>query len=143
MDSAAIAWVERFLALRGEVRDVVEVALTRLSLARRRFKAGDKALDGSICLEALFGDSQGEMTHKITVRAARTLRSTLADRRDVAQAIKAFYKLRSKVAHGRLTSMKETEQYEIAKTGLDLALEAARITVTTGALFNTMDVDLG
>jgi hypothetical protein len=99
--SEIIDWVEKYLRLPPEVTRVCDVPLSRLNLARRRVTPGDKAIDGSVCLEALLsGRARGEMTHKLSVRAALLLGRSLDERQKIAEKVRKFYALRSDVVHG-------------------------------------------
>lgn len=83
---------------------------TKLSMAIRRFNYGyerdrpeDKLLDYMIAFEALFSktnENTGELSHKLSVRVARLLKSDYIDRKTIAKNMKIFYGKRSKVVHG-------------------------------------------
>jgi Apea-like HEPN len=126
-----LQWVEKYLKLPPEVASACEVSLARLNLARRRVAPGDKAIDGSVCLEALLsGRSRGELTHKISVRAALLLGHSLDERRKIAEKVRKFYSLRSDVVHGS-ASKKEGANRETADEGLSLCLAVLRSVVTS------------
>lgn len=128
----ALDWVEMYLQLPAAVVDACDVPLTRLSLANRRVSAGDKAIDGSICLEALLsGRSRGELTHKLSVRVALLLGRSLDERRQIAKKVRDFYALRSNVVHGSARN-KEMTNDEVATNGLSLCLAVLREVVTRG-----------
>jgi hypothetical protein len=91
-------WVEKYLELPSEVANACDVPLARLNLARRRVGSGDKAIDGSVCLEALLsGRSRGELTHRLSVRVALLLERSLDERQKIAEKVRKFYALRSEV----------------------------------------------
>ncbi len=92
--------IEAFLQLPKAVRDKVEVAASRLIMARNRVSLSNAALDGSICLESLLSDSQGELTYKLALRAALLIGSDIEERKKVRKQVQEFYRLRGKVAHG-------------------------------------------
>lgn len=83
---------------------------TKLSMAIRRFNYGyerdrpeDKLLDYMIAFEALFtktGKNTSEISHKLSVRIARLLKSDYIDRETIMQRMKKFYGKRSGVVHG-------------------------------------------
>jgi Apea-like HEPN len=124
-------WVEKYLQLPPEVANACDVPIARLNLARRRIAPGDKAIDGSVCLEALLsGRSRGELTHKLSVRAALLLGRSLEERQKIAEKVRKFYALRSDVVHGSV-GKKETANREIAEEGLLLCLAALRNVVTS------------
>jgi hypothetical protein len=102
VDDQAVTWAELHLNTTGSVRAVMDVALDRLNLARRRRSPGDQAIDASICLEALLGDDNSqELTYKLRLRAALLLGKTLSEREAIRKTVGALYQLRSKVVHGR------------------------------------------
>jgi hypothetical protein len=91
--------VSGFLALRGETRDKVRVALERLNQAMRRRQPGDKAVELSIAFEALLAQGPGENTYKVGLRAALVAGGD-GNRRVYNRAIvAAVYSLRSAVVH--------------------------------------------
>lgn len=143
IDPAALEWIERVLALTGNVASVCDLALTRLNLARRRQTPGDQAIDGCISLEALLGDSQrGDLTYKLRLRAARLLGTNFAERRVVSKQVDAFYSLRSKVVHGQSLGAGEKDK-EVAERGLDLALTILRRIVLDAKMPNHQELELG
>jgi len=74
VNDEAVEWVERYIRLEPQVKRVCDVAIDRLALARRRHYAGNKAIEGAICLEALLGDdSSQELTYRLRLRAALLL----------------------------------------------------------------------
>jgi hypothetical protein len=125
-------WVEKYLQLPPAVANACDVSIARLNLARRRVAPGDKAIDGSVCLEALLsGRSRGELTHKVSVRTALLLGRTLLERQEIAEKVRKFYGLRSDVVHGG-ASKKEAANREIAEEGLSLCVAALRNVVASG-----------
>ena len=64
IDSDGIQFVERYFSIKGKLENKLAIASSRLNLARRRVAAGDKAIDGSICLEALLGTDRFDITYK-------------------------------------------------------------------------------
>ena len=131
VDEEALAWAERYLLMDESLRRSVNIALDRLNLARRRRSAGDQAIDGGICLEALLGDdSPQELTYKLRLRAALLLGMTLAERREIRRAVGALYDLRSKVVHGRPRRPEDIESdARHAARGLDICTQAVRAMV--------------
>lgn len=127
---AGLDWVEKYLQLPADVANACDVPIARLSLANRRVSAGDKAIDGSICLEALLsGRSRGELTHRLSVRLALLLGRSLEERQQIARKARDFYQLRSNVVHGS-SPKKEAASHEIARHGISLCLAALRAIVT-------------
>jgi hypothetical protein len=126
--------VEQYLRLPPEVAGACDVPLARLNLARRRMAPGDKAIDGSVCLEALLsGRSRGELTHRLSVRAALLLGRSLTERQTIAEKVRKFYALRSDVVHGS-TSAKESVNQKIAQDGLLVCLACLRAVVESAQL---------
>jgi hypothetical protein len=124
-------WVETYLSLSPDVANACEIPIARLNLARRRIAPGDKAIDGSVCLEALLsGRGRGELTHRLSVRAALLLGRSLDERQKIAEDSRKFYKLRSDVVHGS-SSKKDAADHEIAREGLLLCLAVLRSVVTS------------
>lgn len=100
LDPDQVAFAERYLCLTGKLRRKLDVASTRLNLARRRSRLGDKAIEGSISLEAMLGDDRFDLTYKLRLRASLITESGLRERREISETIKKFYAYRSKVVHG-------------------------------------------
>lgn len=124
-----LALVETYLGLPLEVAEACDVPLARLNLARRRLSPGDKAIDGSICLEALLsGKSSEGLTHKLAVRAALLLGSTLLERQAIDQKVRRFYRLRSQVVHGAANG-NDAKAREAAEAGLKICASAIRAVV--------------
>src|ERR1700690_2791413 len=127
--------VAAYLALQGNLKDKVRVALERLSQAMLRHNAGDCAVDLATALEALVGDAEStEMAHKVRIRAARLIGGTEMELLRNAEVVKATYDIRSKLVHtGRVTQKHKTIRGETmdptpiatAGTGLLVRLIAA------------------
>nr|WP_246340395.1 HEPN domain-containing protein [Ancylobacter tetraedralis] len=125
-------WVERYLTLHENVANACRVPIQRLNLARRRFAPGDKAIDGSVCLEALLsGNARGELTHRLSVRTALLLGRTLEDRIAIAERVRKFYSLRSDVVHGSAPK-KEAANRQVTEDGLALCVSVLRAVVMSG-----------
>ncbi|MBP1844739.1 hypothetical protein J2046_003006 [Rhizobium petrolearium] len=138
----AVAWVNRFVSLPTSVSAPCEVPLTRLNMARRRHSAGDKALDGCICLESLLsGDGRGDLTHRVSLRTALLLGKTLDERRNIVKSIKKFYELRSAVVHGG-TEKNSAKDCAVASEGLRLCLLAIQEIVLNGEVPNPSEWEL-
>jgi hypothetical protein len=92
--------VGSYLALSGETRKLVRVALQRIGQAMRRHNAGDAAVELSTAFEALLGDkATQEMTHKVRVRSVRLIGGSDAIRRANATVMSRAYKIRSALVH--------------------------------------------
>lgn len=128
VDDEALSWINRYLTMDKALRDWVVVAVDRLNLAKRRRTPGDKAIDGSICLEALLGDdSPQELSFKLQLRAALLLGKDLSERQEIRAAVREFYGLRSKVVHGRVRpTTDKPRDTACVKRGLELCVLAIR-----------------
>lgn len=125
-------WVERYLSLHEAVANACRVPIQRLNLARRRFAQSDKAIDGSICLEALLsGKVRGELTHRLSVRTALLLGQTLEDRSVIAERVRKFYSLRSDAVHGSAPK-KEAANRQVTEDGLAICARVLRAVVMSG-----------
>ena len=92
--------VSSYLALKGETRQKVQVAIQRLGQGLMRRRIGDKAVELSIALETLLGDGgNNEMTHKIKTRCARFLGGSNDERRVIHDLVSKTYDIRSKLIH--------------------------------------------
>lgn len=139
----ALAWVERFLALKGPIASKCSIALTRLNLARRRRTPGDKAIDGCIALEALLADGQpGDLTYKLKIRAARLLGKTYVQRQRISSIVGRFYSLRGKVVHGQSEGSSKSD-HETAQYGLELTLSTLQKIVMDACLPDSSELELG
>lgn len=124
--SEAIDWVEKYLGPPEEIMKACDVSLARLNVASRRISPGDKALDGSICLEALLsGRGRGDLTHKLAVRTALLLGKSVAEREAISKRVRKFYELRSAVVHGGAGKNQDFER-TTANDGLELCRSALR-----------------
>lgn len=132
LTSEMTEWVERYLTLHEDVAYACRVPIQRLNLARRRFAPGDKAIDGSVCLEALLsGKARGELTHRLSVRTALLLGRTLEDRIAIAERVRKFYSLRSDIVHGSAPK-KEAANRRVTEDGLALCVSVLRAVVMSG-----------
>jgi hypothetical protein len=147
MDDEALEWANRYLKTNEKLRRVLDLALDRLNLARRRHSPGDQAIDGGICLEALLGDEQGqEITFKLQLRAALLCGETLQRRVEIREAVKALYNLRSKVVHGRSRkNIDASSDRQSASRGLEICTQAVREIVNRGELpdFASLEITPG
>ncbi|MBD8652335.1 hypothetical protein IFT66_14700 [Rhizobium sp. CFBP 13726] len=125
-----VHWVEKFLQCPKEVMDACKIPLERLNTARRRLSAGDKALDGAICLETLLsGQGSGELTHKVSVRTALLLGKSLNERKEIRKRVRDFYSLRSAVVHGSTKRKRPDDDRRTAEDGLELCLAVLRAVI--------------
>jgi Apea-like HEPN len=102
---AAQRLVCKFLALPGDIRNRVRIALQRLAQAMLRREPGDKAADLSIALEKMMGDKEGGAYRwKISTRAAILIGGDLASKLHQRDIIKSAYDIRSGLVHSGSTS---------------------------------------
>jgi len=124
--------LEKLLKLSDKV-PACDVAAERISMARHRLSAGNKAIDGCISLEALLGDNHsGEISYKIALRAALLLGGETQRKQHIRKAVKAFYVLRSKSVHGK-HEPKPIDQ-NCARDGVSICAEVLRKIVENGSL---------
>ena len=137
--------VEKYLSFDQKQRGRLRLAVERLNLARRRISPGDKAIDGSICLEALLGDNgNSEMTYKISLRAALLLESDPERRDQVRKIVKKFYGIRSKIVHGQTPGKPyETADVECVNEGLRICTRIISKIVQNGAITDMSNLELG
>jgi hypothetical protein len=118
--------LNRYLRVSNDVAIRLETASSRLTMARNRRFAGNKAIDGSVCLEALFTDSDErstEITFRLALRAALLLGSDHADRQRIRNVVKDFYNLRSRIVHGGAGAPKPKDQHTVEE-GLKICAAA-------------------
>ena len=134
IDNDALTWAARYLQTTDPLRPLLDVALDRLNLARRRRSPGDQAIDSGICLEALLGDDNPqELTYKLRLRAALLLGKTLAERQEISESVANLYRLRSKVVHGRARRPQDhLRDTQCASRGLEICEQAVRAIVLNG-----------
>lgn len=91
-------------AFGGSDRDLLELSLGRLVSSERRslgrFRYEDRLLDIAVALEVLFSLQGGELTHKLSVRAAHLLGGSGEERIEVYESVQRLYRERSRIVHG-------------------------------------------
>jgi hypothetical protein len=144
VDPEAIEWVELYLNLSASLRPQCDVAIERLNLARRRSSAGNKAIEGGICLEALLGaDANQEITYRLRLRAALLLSADFNERREISKAVNEFYALRSKTVHGAQYEPGNIQKNDpCAALGLDICARVLRKIVSLNKKFVPEDWEL-
>ena len=122
-----------------ESRDTLELALGRLvSSARRnrsRFWLEDRILDVAVALEMMFDLRGGELSYKLSVRAAHLLVDGPEDRLEVYKAAKCFYNVRSRIVHGNrgTKSGNRNEAMAMLECGYDLGRDGLLKLLEQGA----------
>lgn len=92
--------IHKFYCLCKTDQEKIKTATNRLKLALSRRDPSDSAVEASIALEILCGDTQtNEMTHKVKVRAVRFLGGNKEKRERNKEIIKVTYTMRSKLVH--------------------------------------------
>ena len=109
----------------------LELGLARLVSSTRRnrgrFWIEDRILDVAVALEVLYSLDAGELTHKLSTRAAYLLGSGSAeDRVDVFDAVRDLYEVRSSIVHGRgrMDRAERERAQQVAKRGFDIGRES-------------------
>jgi len=127
-EALASKFIDGYLALPQDVRDLIDVAIKRLNHAMRRQNPMDKALDAAIGLEVLLGDKQdqGEITERLSRRGAILVGGDLAKRHETRQAIRHLYRFRSAVVHtGNVGGIsKKANPQEVTAKGIEIGLAA-------------------
>jgi hypothetical protein len=92
--------VQQFLALAESDRDRMRILLDRLIRSKQHHHVGNRAIDLAIAFEVLLLKNENEeLTHRISLRAARLLGGDLIIRRRNRAYIRALYKIRSDMVH--------------------------------------------
>jgi hypothetical protein len=104
----------------------LDIAASRLIMARNRISYANKAIDAAICLEALFVDGgNGELRYRVSLRAALFLGKDLMERKKIFKSMASFYDLRSKIVHGAATTIGSQTESEV-DWALDICDQAIR-----------------
>ena len=122
-------------------RDILELAVSRLSSSiqrnRGRFWMQDRILDAAIALEIMYELETPELTNKLSTRAAHLLAKETGERMEIFDRVRAFYKARSQIAHGR----KGKQQRKGNKTTIDFKDAAdSGFTLASDTLHALLDV---
>ena len=111
----------------GDERWRLELGLARLVSSvwrdRGRFWLQDRILDVAVALEVLYGLGGGELTHKLSTRAAYLLAPSEPGRRvEIFEAVKDLYATRSGIVHGkkRTDRSKGQEAKDVAQHGYEI-----------------------
>ena len=88
----------------GTDRDRLELSLGRLVSSEHRhlgrFRYEDRLLDIAVAMEVLFSLQGGELTYKLSVRAAHLLGDSGEERLSVYESVQRLYRERSRIVHG-------------------------------------------
>ena len=120
-----------YVALKKKDRDRITLALDRVIRSRCQFIPGNRAIDLAIALEVLFMNTErDEHSYKISIRAARLLRSTLHERRVTFDEIRRIYEIRSGMVHTGSAANEYTVAGEAKKRTATELVTAADIACT-------------
>ena len=127
-------WLETWASF-GAERGVLELGLARLVSSfrrhRGRFRLEDRVLDIAVALEVLYGLDSGELTHKLSTRAAHLLGREPERRVEVFEAVGRLYGARSRIVHGggRTKPSKRKSNREDAEQVVQLGFEIGKDTL--------------
>lgn len=106
--------VQKFQSFQRNMRSALQImskhtqiSVRRFNMAYERSRPIDKLLDYWISFEALFGDSKGEMTYKVPLRATYFIGESF----DTFKDLKEWYAIRSYVVHGDIRNKKNEKVY--------------------------------
>ena len=77
----------------------LETAIRRLNISYEK-RLEDRIIDLMIVLEALFQDSNGELSYKLSLRCAYFIGKNADERKEIFDKLREAYKTRSKIVHG-------------------------------------------
>jgi hypothetical protein len=145
----AIEIVRQYLDFDSSKKKQLQSAIERFDRALRRQKSEDAAVELSVALEALLGDGSGELTWKLSLRAAILRGGDKGSRLYARSLVTSLYRLRSDVLHGRGSS----ESYSVEGTkipagdlvskGAVVVAEVLRGALLRGTLPNWFEAELG
>lgn len=141
VSAASVAALEQFDVLPASVKRIVGISADRLMASRRRLDPGDRSIDLSIAMEALFGSDRMDFTYKLSLRSALLLEATIEARREVRETVKALYVIRGKVVHGQELKPKD-KPHQTLRDAEQLCARAIRRVAELGAI-SWEDVELG
>lgn len=136
-------WLETWASF-GAERGVLELGLARLVSSfrrhRGRFRLEDRVLDIAVALEVLYGLDSGELTHKLSTRAAHLLGREPERRVEVFDAVGRLYGARSRIVHGggstkpskRRNNREDAEQ--VAQLGFEIGKDTLWKLLNRGTL---------
>jgi hypothetical protein len=130
LDAARITdLVAKYLALEGgPFRSSLKIAIERLRLAPTHGWYHERAMDLGIALEATLwagdtGTYQGELAHRFMVRGTFLKGGNRDLRRSTAKDLKAFYGIRSRVAHGGESPHGDEQKQAVIDRCLELCFD--------------------
>lgn len=122
-------------------RKQLRVPLRRLNMALQRELDVDRAVDLGVALELLFTNAKpldATIGFTLRVRAARLMRDTLSDRKELFSLLGKIYDLRSKAAHdGELPEQKNNQNIEGILIGAaHLTIQSLEFFIMNGGLYD-------
>ena len=128
--SDAAELLQAWKRFKGKERWRLELGLARLVSFSLRDRGGflleDRILDVAVALEVLYGLGGGELTHKLSIRAANFLGVGATERRlDIFAAVKELYRNRSGIVHGskRMDRVRRQEARDVVQRGFEIGRE--------------------
>jgi hypothetical protein len=140
IDSMGIDRANAFLRSGATISSVLDVAADRLILARRRFSAANKVIDGAICLEALLlsDPPTAEMTYRMRLRAALLLGRNEEEKRQLQKSVGEFCQLRGRAVH-RGSTVKKDGDAAIVRDGLEICARVLDAIIALGEMPSWME----
>jgi hypothetical protein len=147
-ESELMELVAKYLAIVGEAKLKIDIALLRLNRALRRADPGDAMVELAIAFEALVGDGNTEMTHKVKVRSARLLGGAEQIRVQNSKIFYDVYAARSTLVHtGALKDKWQAEKTkmsasELVRASASLCADLIKKMIDLGSIpeWHTFDV---
>ncbi|MFX0134872.1 MAG: hypothetical protein ACFFDN_14620 [Candidatus Hodarchaeota archaeon] len=106
--------IQKFQLFQSNIRNALktmskhtQISVRRFNMAYERNRPLDKLIDYWISLEALFGDSEGEMSYKVPLRATCFIRESF----DTFKDLKEWYAIRSYIVHGGIRNKRKEKAY--------------------------------
>ena len=117
-------------------RNFLAIAMRRFFLATSRTSLEDSLIDLTICAEALLLRSDhGELTYKLSHRAALLLGGNPQERKSIFQFFNSAYAMRSKVVHGSNSFMSDPKDVAaLTKTIAELTMHLRTAILTMLAM---------
>ena len=133
----ALPWVEKYLKLPAEVRARYRLPISRLNMATRNFTPGNKAIDGSICLDAICGKNVSrDIGHHLAELSAKFLGNSDEEKNEIYCDLRKFYTLRNETIHP--TKQKKIGDPEaVANRGLEICVQLLRGLIKYGKVPET------
>jgi hypothetical protein len=145
----AIEIVRQYFDFDSAKKKQLQSAIERFDRALRRQKSEDAAVELSVALEALLGDGSGELTWKLSLRAA-ILRGGDKDKKLYARSlVTSLYQLRSDVLHGRGARKSysvvgtKISASDLVSKGAVIVAEVLRAALLKGTLPSWFEAELG